>query len=66
MLYGSLDGRGFEGEWIHAHVWLGPFTVHLKLTLLIYYIPTQNKKLKKKGKICGTYINGTLLNYGKE
>ena len=21
-----------EGEWIHIHVWLGPFTVHLKLS----------------------------------
>ena len=21
----------FGGEWIHVHVWLSPFTVHLKL-----------------------------------
>ena len=35
---------------IQIYVWLSPFTVHLKLSqrLLISYIPTQNKKLKKK------------------
>ena len=22
----------FGGEWIHVYVWLGPFTVHLKLS----------------------------------
>ena len=33
MLCGSLDGgREFGGEWIHVHVWLSPFTVHLKLS----------------------------------
>ena len=25
-------GEGFGGEWIHVYVWLGPFTVHLKLS----------------------------------
>ena len=25
-------GVGFGGEWIHAYVWLNPFTVHLKLS----------------------------------
>ena len=24
-------GRQFGGEWLHAHVWLSPFAVHLKL-----------------------------------
>ena len=24
-------GREFGGEWTHAHVWLSPFAVHLKL-----------------------------------
>ena len=24
-------GEGFGGEWIHVHVWLSPFAVHLKL-----------------------------------
>ena len=24
-------GGGFGGEWIHVHVWLSPFAVHLKL-----------------------------------
>ena len=25
-------GRELGGEWIHVHVWLSPFTVHLKLS----------------------------------
>ena len=25
-------GREFGGEWIQVHVWLSPFTVHLKLS----------------------------------
>ena len=33
MLCGSLGGgREFGGEWIQVHVWLSPFTVHLKLS----------------------------------
>ena len=32
VLCGSLDERGFGGEWIHVYVWLSPFTVHLKLS----------------------------------
>ena len=32
MSCGRLDGREFGGEWIHVHVWLSPFTVHLKLS----------------------------------
>ena len=28
MLCGSLGGREFEGEWIHAYVWLSPFAIH--------------------------------------
>lgn len=36
-------------EWIHVYIRLSPFTVHLKLTtLLISYIPIQNKKFKQK------------------
>ena len=31
MLCGSLDGRGFGGEWIHVPMWLSPTAVHLKL-----------------------------------
>ena len=35
-------------EWIHVYIRLSPFTVHLKLTtLLISYIPVQNKKFEK-------------------
>ena len=25
-------GGAFRGEWIQVYVWLGPFTVHLKLS----------------------------------
>ena len=25
-------GEEFEGEWIHAYVWLSPFAVHLNLS----------------------------------
>ena len=25
-------GGGFRGEWMHVHVWLNPFAVHLKLS----------------------------------
>lgn len=42
-------GGEFWGEWIHVHVWLGPFTVHLKLSqhcLLIGCTPVQNFKKK--------------------
>ena len=31
MLYASLYGREFGGEWIHVYVWLSPSAVHLKL-----------------------------------
>ena len=32
MLCGSLEGKGIGGEWIHVHVWLSPFTVHLRFS----------------------------------
>ena len=44
LLDGSLDGRGVWGEWIHVCMWLSPFTVHLKLSLLIGYTPYKIKK----------------------
>ena len=31
VLYGSLDGRGVGGEWMHVYLWLSPPSVHLKL-----------------------------------
>ena len=37
-----------RGEWVHVYVWLSPFAVHLKLTLLISYTPISNKKFLKK------------------
>ena len=49
VLSGSLDRRGFGGEWTHVYVWLSPFALHLKLSQhsrLIGYTPIQNKKLK--------------------
>ena len=27
-------GGEFGGEWIHVYVWLGPFSIHLKLSQL--------------------------------
>ena len=30
MPCGSLDGRGFGGEWMHVYVWLSRFAIHLK------------------------------------
>ena len=46
-------GGGFEGEWIRVYVQLSPFAIQSEITttLLINYIPIQNKKfikLKKK------------------
>ena len=32
MLCGSLDGRGFCGEWIDVYICLSPFAVHQKLS----------------------------------
>ena len=44
QLYDSLDGRSVFGTMIHGYIRLSPFTVHLKLRiLLISYTPTQNK-----------------------
>ena len=43
LLYDNLDGRGIWGTGIHGYIWLSPFTVHLKLRiLLISYTPIQN------------------------
>ena len=44
-------GGKFGGEWIHVYVWLGPFTVHLKLLqhcLQMGYAPIQNKDFLQK------------------
>ena len=51
MLCSSLGGRRFGGEWIHVCVWLGPFTVHLKLLLLVSYIQYKMLLVLKKIKI---------------
>ena len=44
-------GGGFGGEWIHVCVWLSPFTVHLKLLLLVSYIQYKMLLVLKKIKI---------------
>ena len=31
-------GGEFGGEWIHVHVWLSPFTVHLTLSLTLNWL----------------------------
>ena len=51
MLCDRLNGGEFGGEGMHVYVWLGLFTVHLKLSqhcLLIDHTPIQNKNFKKK------------------
>ena len=30
-------GGEFGGEWIQVYVWLGPFTVHLKLSKCLHF-----------------------------
>ena len=50
MLCSSPDGRGVWEEWIHIHVWLSPFTAHLKPSQHCYSAIPQYKikSLKKK------------------
>ena len=44
QLYDTLDGRGIFGTRIHRYIQWSPFTVQLKLRiLLINYVPIQNK-----------------------
>ena len=58
MLCGSLGRRGVWGRWIHVHVWLSPFAIHLKLSQHcqpIGFTPIQNKKslkFEKTTKAC--------------
>ena len=66
MLCASLDGKAFGGEWIHVHVGLSPFAVHLELSqrsLLISHTPILNKKLKvwKKTKKKIMNVHSTFL-----
>jgi len=52
QLYDSLDGRGILGSRIHGYIWLSPFSVHMKLRiLLISYAPIQNKVVFNKVQI---------------
>ena len=41
--------RESGGIWIHVYVWLSPFAVCLKLSLLISYTLMQKKKFKVWG-----------------
>ena len=34
-------GGEFGGEWTHEYVWLSPFAIHLKLSLLTGYTNTK-------------------------
>ena len=59
------------GTRIHGYIWLSPFTVHLKLRiLLISYIPMQNKAfLKIKDRLWGFRRRTSILcreNKGQE
>ena len=48
------EWEGSLGEKIHVYIWLGPFTVHLKLSqhcLLINCTLIQNKKFKKHNEM---------------
>ena len=72
MLCGSLDGRGVWRKWIHLHVWICPFPVHLKPLqhcLLISYTPTQYKKFfkmfKKNTAKNESHYSGPLVSVGK-
>ena len=51
-------GEEFGGEWIHIHVWLSPFAVHLTLseTVLVGYTPVQNKNVFLKEYFLGEDI----------
>ena len=57
MLCGSLDGRGFGGEWIHGYVWLSAFTVHVilsqycKSAMLQYKIKSCKKEKVPLGRL---------------
>ena len=52
QLYDSLDGTGILGTRIHGYIWLSPFSVHMKLRiLLISYAPIQNKVVFNKIQI---------------
>ena len=63
QLYDSLDGRGVFGTRIPGYRWLSPFTVHLKLRiLLISYTPIQNKVfLKIKYRLWGRRRRTSIL-----
>ena len=62
MLWGSLDGKGVWGEWIHVYMWLGPFAVHLKLSHCQLTVPQHKIKsfLKMKQK---RYFWRTIFKY---
>ena len=62
QLYDSLDGRGLFGTRIPLCIQLRPFTVHLKLRiLLISYTRTQNKNFLINSGLCGCRRRASIL-----
>ena len=53
QLYDSLDGRGVFGTRIHGYIWLSPFTVHLKLRILLISYTQYKIKLLNEVWIVG-------------
>ena len=53
----AWKGGEFGGEWIHAHVWLNPFAVRLKLSQHCSSAIPQNRVSFKKVYV---YRNGEL------
>ena len=54
QLYDSLDGRGVFGTRIHGYIWLSPFTVHLKLRILLISYTQYKIKFLNEVWIVGT------------
>ena len=62
QLYDNLVGRGIFGTRIPRYIQLRPFTIHLKLRiLLISYTPIQNKVLKIKFRLWGLRRRTSIL-----
>ena len=53
-LYDQLDGRGISGTRIHKYIWLSPFTVHLKLRILLISYTQYKIKFLNEVWIVGT------------
>ena len=61
-------GGQFEGEWIHVHLWLSPFAVHVKhLTLFVNQLYTNTKQevfyLKKRAASNEDFTGSIFLGF---